>query len=406
MRFSALLIAFFLCVTGAYAAPSKAETEQQFQSWLQKTLWPKAQQKGISPTTFNATLRNVSLNWSLPDLTPPGTKPQVPQIQHQAEFNPPENYFKNIAATVNGGKTRLAQNRAVLNVIEKKYGVPAEIIVAIWGRESAFGTVKIPHNAFSVLATKAFMSSRKDMFEAELLAALEIVQKGYMDAPSMKSSWAGALGQPQFMPTSYLKYAVDFDNDGHRNIWTSSPDTLASIAAYLERHGWKRGISWGYEVRLPATLSCAFEGPDQGRTLNDWQKAGITRANGKRMTNLGEKAYLLLPAGRFGPAFLVSDNFYTLKAYNMSDLYALFIGHAADQMNGATPLKAPWEKTDKMLRSDILKLQKKLQAEGYDTGKADGLAGFKTRRSIGLWQQKNGLTPTCFPDHALIMRSR
>lgn len=406
MRFFVAFITLFFFITGVHAAPSKAQTEQQFQNWLQKTLWPKARQKGISSTTFSAVFQGITLNWALPDLVPPGTKPPVSQAQHQAEFSPPENYFKNIAAIVNGGKIRISQNRAVLNSIEKKYGVPAGIIVAIWGRESAFGTVKIPHNAFTVLATKAFMSTRKDMFEAELLAALEIVQKGYMDAPSMKSSWAGALGQPQFMPTSYLQYAVDFDKDGHRNIWTSTPDTLASIAAFLERHGWQRSTNWGYEVHLPQTLSCALEGPDQGRSLTDWKRMGVTRADGGQMTNLGEKSYLLLPAGRFGPTFLVSDNFYVLKDYNMSDLYALFIGHAADMMAGGAPFKTAWKKTDIMLRSDIANLQKKLQTEGYDVGKADGLAGFKTRRSIGLWQQKNSLTPTCFPTNSLIMRLR
>ncbi len=363
--------------------------------------------KGISRTTFDRAFADVKLNWKLPDLVPPGTKPVTPKDQTQAEFGSPGKYFneKTVNHVVSGGRTRAAQHARTLAAIEKQYGVPGEIVLAIWGRESGFGGVKIPYNAFEVLGTKAFMATRKEMFRKELLAALEIAQKGYIDTGTMKSSWAGALGQPQFMPTSYLKHAADFDGDGRRDIWNSVPDTLASIANYLRLHGWQSGRDWGFEVNVPAELTCALEGPDQGLKIADWAKMGVTRVNGKPFPakELAGEGYLLMPAGRHGPAFIVTPNFYVLKDYNMSDLYALFIGHMADRIaHGSGGFSRPWGDVGGLYRSDIATMQKALQAKGYDVGKADGLPGFKTRRSIGDWQAKQGRAVTCFPEKALI----
>jgi lytic murein transglycosylase len=247
------------------------------------------------------------------------------------------------------------------------------------------------------------------MFRAELLAALEIVQKGYMDSARLKSSWAGALGQPQFMPTSYLKHAVDYDGDGRRDIWNSVPDTLASIAAYLQHFGWQKGRDWGFEVNVPQNVSCSLEGPDQGKTFRDWTALGITRVNGKAFPaqEMAQEGFLLMPAGRHGPAFIVTPNFYVLKNYNMSDLYALFIGHVSDRMSyGVGGFEQGWGDVGGLYRSDVAAMQKRLQKQGYDVGKPDGLAGFKTRRSIGVWQAKNGQPATCFPDKALVKAIR
>lgn len=409
------LIAVFcllsLSVNPSIAAPSKAQTEAQFRTWLDRDLWPEAKAQGISRPTFDKAFSGVVLNWKLPDLVPPGTKPTTPKDQTQAEFGSPGKYFneKTVGHVTAGGKTRAAQHARTLAAIEKQYGVPGEIVLAIWGRESGFGAVKIPYNAFEVLGTKAFMATRKDMFRKELLAALEIVQHGYIDAGSMKSSWAGALGQPQFMPTSYLKHAVDFDGDGKRDIWNSVPDTLASIANYLHLYGWQRGRDWGFEVNVPSSISCALEGPDQGLKIADWAKMGVTRVNGKPFpaSELAGEGYLLMPAGRHGPAFIATSNFYVLKNYNMSDLYALFIGHTGDRIaHGSGSFSQGWGDVGGMYRSDIAKLQKSLQARGYDVGKPDGLPGFKTRRSIGDWQAKQGLTPTCFPEKDMTLRNK
>ncbi|MFC4626400.1 lytic murein transglycosylase [Daeguia caeni] len=407
----ALGLAVFLSLTPAHAAPSRAGIKAQYRNWIEKDLWPEARAAGISRNVFDQAFAGVSINWKLPDLVIPGEKPSTPKEQKQAEFGAPGKYFnaRTMGAVTSGGRARLNQYGPLLKRLEQKYGVPGPILLAVWGRESGFGTVKIPYNVFEVLGTKAYLSTRKDMFRKELIAALQIVQKGYADEPVMKSSWAGALGQPQFMPTSYLKHAVDFDGDGKRDIWNSVPDTLASIANYLNLHGWQKGRDWGFEVNVPESVSCSLEGPDQGRPLAEWARLGITRVNGKPFpaSELKGESFLLMPAGRYGPAFLVSPNFYVLKDYNMSDLYALFIGHVGDRIAyGAGDFKAPWGNVGTMYRSDIAAMQKRLQAQGHDVGKPDGLPGFKTRRSIGLWQAKNGMTATCFPQPDLLKQIR
>ena len=406
LRFFTAFILLFAALVANAVAIDRDAINGQFTNWLNKDFYKEALKSGISAGTFSEALSTVVPNLALPDLVIPGEKPKAQRRQHQAEFSAPANYFsaKTLARLVSDGKTQLSENRGALKKIEKQYGVPASIALAIWGRETNYGNVKIPYNAFEVLATKAFMSTRKDMFKTELIAALTIVQDHYMDAASMKSSWAGALGQPQFMPTSYLKYAVDFDGDGHRNIWTSTPDTLASIANYLKLNGYRANAGWGYEVKVPETVGCFLEGPDQGKMLSEWQKLGVLPQSDKNVPALDKSRplYLLMPEGRLGPAFLVTDNFYVLKSYNMSDLYALFIATVSDGIEGKGGFIEPWQKIDELYQSDVLNLQTKLQSQGYDIGKADGFAGFKTRRSIGLWQQKQGQKPTCFPSRSLI----
>ena len=270
---------------------------------------------------------------------------------------------------------------------------------------TGFGAAKMPYDAFEVLGTKAFMSTKKDFFRTELLAALEIVERGLAPVGAMKSSWAGALGQPQFMPTSFLKHAVDFDGDGRVDIWNSTPDVLASIANYLVHYGWVRGRGWGFEVTVPASVSCSLEGPDQGKKISEWVDMGIKRVGGKPFpaSELKAEGFLLMPAGRSGPAFIATPNFYVLKEYNTSDLYALFIGHGADRIaHGDQNFSGSWGPVGDLHRSDIAALQRALEAKGYDVGSADGLPGFKTRRSIGKWQAKNGQAATCFPDAGLV----
>ncbi|WP_181183387.1 MULTISPECIES: lytic murein transglycosylase [unclassified Mesorhizobium] len=402
---SILLLALFCVFVSlpTHAAP----VDDQFRSWLQTDLWPEAKSKGISKKTFDEAFLGVKPNLKLPDLVMPGEEPTTPQKQHQAEFGPPANYFAEsiVRAVTSGGRTRESANSRVLGLIEKRYGVPSEIVLAIWGRETGFGAAKMPYDAFEVLGTKAFMSTKKDFFRTELLAALDIVERGLAPVNAMKSSWAGALGQPQFMPTSFLKHAVDFDGDGHPDIWNSTPDVLASIANYLVHYGWARGRGWGVEVTVPTNVSCALEGPDQGKKISDWVAMGIRRADNKafQASELKAQSSLLMPAGRSGPAFLVTPNFYVIKQYNNSDLYGLFIGHAADRIaKGDFTFTGGWGPVGDLHRSDIAALQRALEAKGYDVGTADGLPGFKTRRSIGVWQAKNGKAPTCFPDASLV----
>ncbi|MDQ0562908.1 lytic murein transglycosylase [Rhizobium mesoamericanum] len=388
---------------------SKADVEAQFENWVQNDLWPEAQRNGISERAFRASFAGVELNWSLTDLAPPGFPPPKEQKQTQAEFSSPAPYFnedrlKRLAAT---GRDFASQYASVLKKIERTYGVPGSIVLAVWGRETGFGAAKIPNSAVEVLATKAFMSTRKEMFRTELIAALHIIDRGDATPAEFKGSSAGALGQPQFMPTSYLKYAVDFDGDGHPNIWTSVPDTLASIANFLGQKGWQRGRSWGYEVTIPDQVSCAQEGPDLAKPVSHWASLGVTRISGKAFPSDEGKAsgMMLVPAGRDGPEFVVTPNFYVIKEYNNSDLYALYIGNLADRIAyGSGAFQGSWGDVGKMLRSDVAAMQKALEKKGYDVGGSDGLPGYKTRRSIGDWQEKNGMRPTCYPEASMIGR--
>jgi len=406
----ALMIALALVSFPAHAA-SKAEVEAMFRAWIDNDLWPAARKTGVSEKTFRTAMDGVTLNWDLPDLVPPGSKPKKEQAQSQAEFSAPGAYFseKRLQSLAARGSSLAKAHASTLRKIEQRFGVPGEIVLAVWGRESGFGSAKIPYSAVEVLATKAFMSTRKDLFRKELIAALHIVDGGDRTVGQLRGSWAGALGQPQFMPTSFLQYAVDFDGDGVRDIWDSVPDTLASIANYLVKKGWQPGRGWGYEVSIPDGVSCAQEGPDLAKPISAWASSGIARISGKAFPAGEAKAsgMMLVPAGTHGPEFIVTPNFYVLKEYNNSDLYALFLGNLADRIAyGSGPFRGRWGDVGRMLRSDVLAMQKALVAKGYDVGKVDGLPGYKTRRSLGDWQAKNGLAPTCFPDASLKAKLR
>jgi lytic murein transglycosylase len=410
VQFCLLVLSALLGLSIATPA-SAAKVDDLFRAWLQDDLWPEARAKGISKATFDAAFAGVKPNLKLPDLVMPGEKPKTPKLQHQAEFGSPADYFaeKVMGAVAAGGRARAARYGKTLAAIEKQYGVPAGVVLAVWGRESGFGKAQGSYDAFTVLGTKAFMSTRKDKFREEVLAALEIVDRGLATRGQMKSSWAGALGQPQFLPSSFLEDAVDFDGDGRPDIWNSDADAMASIASYLVDHGWVRGRDWGFEVTVPDSVSCALEGPDRGRRIADWAKLGIARVSGKPFPPNEAKAegFLMMPAGRFGPAFIVTPNFYVLKDYNTSDLYALFIGHGADRIEGGDrSFAGKWGEVGGLYRSDIAALQRALEKKGYDVGGADGLPGFKTRRSIGDWQQRNGRAATCFPDAGLVSALR
>lgn len=410
-----LTFTVLLAAAGFMSAPSQAATkagvEAQFRQWLEADLWPDAKRAGVSKPVFDRAFAGVALDWDLPDLAPPGFPRPKERAQSQAEFRSPGAYFdesrlQGLAAT---GRVLMQTHASTLARIEQRYGVPASIIVAIWGRESGFGRAKIPHSAVQVLVTKAFMSTRPDLFRKEVLAALAILQRGDVSASAMKSSWAGAMGQPQFLPSSYLDHAVDFDGDGKRDIWNSTADSLASIANYLARSGWVRGRDWGFEAVIPQGVTCALEGPDRARPISALADMGIIRISGRPFPDQERRAsgMVLVPAGTYGPEFVVTPNFYVIKEYNNSDLYALFIGNLADRIaHGGGAFVTPWGKTGAMLRSDIAGLQSFLEKQGYDVGGADGLPGYKTRRSIGEWQAKNRQPPTCFPAPALLKSLR
>lgn len=378
--------------------------EAQFRDWLTHTVWPDAQQQGISRETFDRALATLTLDWSLPELQPPGQQ-TLRNDQRQAEFQIPGRYFPegHLTSLVTAGRSLLTQWGTILDELERRYRVPREILIAVWGRESQFGRVRPKHHALRVLATQAFMGRRRTLYYPELLAALLILEQDHVPEDTLLSSWAGAMGQPQLLPSKFLHYAVDADGDGRRDIWRSVPDSLASIANYLRQHGWEPERGWGVEVHVPAGISCSLEGPQQGKPLREWAQLGLTRAGHKPLPDDSDEiAFLLMPAGRLGPAFLVSGNFYVLKQYNESDLYALFIGHLADRLRGGSGFQTAWTPTDPMRRGDIQAMQERLQAQGHDVGKVDGLIGFATRTAIGQWQARNRRPETCFPNATLI----
>jgi len=400
---AALILALLIGLPMQVAGQTRAAAEQQFRSWLEQTIWPRAKAKGVKRGTFDAAFAGVKLNWKLPDLVMPGTRAETPKKQLQAEFGSPGKYFSR--GGVNGatsvGRQMAKRHAAALKRAERKTGVPGHIILGIWGRESGYGQVAIPHNVFEVLGTKGFMSTRAAYFTDELVAALQIAQAGHAPGRAMKSSWAGALGQPQFMPSNFLKYAADGDGDGQADIWRSEADTIASIGNYLARHGWVKGRDWGFEVNVPASVSCTLEGPDQGRKISAWEAMGIARVSGRPFPAAERRAegFLLMPAGRNGPAFIVTPNFYVLKDYNTSDLYALFVGHVGDRIAyGVGDFTGKWGNVGGLYRSDVARMQQALVEQGHDVGGIDGLPGFKTRRSIGRWQEATGRTATCFPE--------
>lgn len=409
MRLPAFLALTLLLIVPA-VAQSRDAVEASFQKWLATTVTADARKAGVSDATIKAALAGVTLDWKLPDLAPPGAPKNRDVPQRQAEFSGPARYFNeaNLARLAASGAARYRQWSKTLAAIEKRYGVPASILVAIWGRESGYGSAKIPYSAIRTLATEAYIGARKQSFYPELIAALQILDGDHIPLSEMRSSWAGALGQPQFLPTKYLTTAVDFDRDGRRDIWESTPDVLASIANYLKQNGWEPGAAWGIEVVLPENVPCSLEGPDQGRPLGEWQAMGIRAIDGKPIAgrNPNMTAYLMMPAGRYGPAFIVSKNFYILKTYNNSDLYALFIGHLADRIRGGGTIRTAWGDVGGFKRSDVYAMQQRLAKRGVDVGNVDGLVGYKTRIAVGEWQRANGRADTCFPDAALLKSIR
>jgi lytic murein transglycosylase len=405
IRRVAFIILLCALALPASAAVDRPSIERQFQAWLAADLWPEAKTAGVSRPVFDRAFAGVTLDWTMPELQPPGAPATLPPNDAQAEFRSPGAYFNEagLAHLAKAGSQRLAQRKQTLAAISAKYGVAAPILVAIWAKESDFGAESLPKLAIPALATEAFIGLRKDYFRGELIAALRILQNGDVTPDGMRSSWAGALGQPQFMPSQFLASAIDFDGDGRRDIWNSVPDSLATMARFLTGQGWQREHGWGVEARVPPSVACMLEGPEQGKPVAEWNKLGVTRADGKPFpADAGGMNYLVMPAGRFGPAFIVTDNFYRLKAYNNSDLYALYIGHLADRFTDNHPFVGTWSAPSSFSRAEVKVMQDALVAAGYDVGKADGLVGFKTRIAIGLWQAKHGQTPTCYPDAALV----
>lgn len=297
---------------------------------------------------------------------------------------------------ISNGLNNKAAQQAVLEKIEAVYGVDAEIIVAIWGLESSYGAIMGDYDVLSALATLGYEGRRVQFGRSQLIAALKIIDKGYATRDQLKGSWAGAMGQTQFIPTTYLEYAVDHDVDGHKDLWANQGDVFASTANYLSRSGYIADAPWGFEVILPADFDFAAADKSNKRTIAYWASQGLTHADGTSLTDgadLNMTGWVIVPAGAKGPAFLVFNNFKAILRYNNSTHYALGIGLLADNIAlRAQPISKAWPRDDRPLSlSERKSLQAALTAKGYNPGPIDGIIGAGTRAAIRQWQKDNGL---------------
>jgi membrane-bound lytic murein transglycosylase B len=362
-------------------------------------LWPEARREGISRKLFDAAFQGVT-----PD----------PKIYHQqssqAEFVTPvwEYIEKRVTpARISRGREALSEHARAMAAIEARFGVDRHVFTAIWGMETNYGGYTGNMSIIRSLATMAFTGERKDYGRKQLLAALDILQSGDIGLDQFKGSWAGAMGHTQFIPVTYNAYAVDMTGDGKRDIWNSVPDALGSTAHYLKKRGWQKGQPWGWEVALPNGFNYRMAGKDGTRPVADWTRLGVRPAHGGNFGNASARARLLLPVGRHGPAFLVTQNFDAILAYNRSNAYALAVGHLADRIAGGGPFVASWPRDLKLLsRSDSKELQQLLTARGFDTGGTSGFIGPRTRNAISDYQHRQGLPPDGYADASLLERLR
>jgi lytic murein transglycosylase len=401
LRHAALIMPILLAA--ALAAPAKA-ADPLFQKWLQG-LWPQAQELGVSRRTFDAATHGIDPDLSLPDLDLPGREGAPPR--GQAEFvQTPADYIKesSIARLAERARKLAAEHSRTLAAIEQKFGVPGNVLLAIWGRETDFGNYKLPKNAITVLATQAYYGRRKDMFRQELLYAFKMLEEGHVKLADMRSSWGGAMGLTQFLPSEFYKYAVDFDGDGKKDIWNSVPDALASAAQQLVGKEWQRGTRWAYEVRAPQATDCTIGVPEVTRPVSEWLRQGFVPAYGRKpsQADLAQPASLLLPEGTYGPAFLALKNYYVIKEYNFSDLYVLFVGHLSDRIDDPRPFETPWSKNTQLRTAQVETMQRTLTKLGLYKDKVDGKAGMLTRAALGAYQKANHLKLDCWPTQAVL----
>ena len=345
-------------------------------------LKPVAVARGIAPATFDAATADLQPN-------------DVLHFQdEQPEFTTPVwDYMAGLVdqERVDDGKAMLAQYGDALARIEARFGVSRNVLVALWGVESDYGKNVGYRPVVQSLATLSCFGHKPQYYQGELIAALAILQRGEARPDHFVGSWAGAFGHTQFMPSTFARNAVDIEGDGHANIIDSVPDALASTANYLRKSGWVPGQPWGFEVRLPP----GYAGP-MGRKarhpLAFWAAKGLRRVDGAPLG--GGSAGLLLPAGKSGPAFLVTQNFEAIYAYNAAEIYALAIGHLSDRLRGAGPIATPWPTDDPGLaRVERRELQERLAGKGFDIGNRDGVMGTKTRAAIASFQQSLGRKP-------------
>lgn len=369
-----------------------------FQDWIEG-FRPRALAQGISEVTFEAAFRGVAFD---PEV--------IEKDRNQSEFVKPiwDYLDKAVSDTrVENGRKALRDHRRLLGQIEATYGVEKEVVVAVWGLESSYGSNRGDRPLIQSLATLAYDGRRGRFFEQQLIAALMIIQAGNVAPANMTGSWAGAMGHTQFIPTSYLAFAVDFTGDGRRDIWSDNPaDALASTAAYLAKSGWTGGQPWGVEVKLPADFDFALSGERIRKSAGDWAALGVRDMQGGVVGDHGP-ASILLPAGARGAAFMIFPNFRAIERYNAADAYVIAVGHLADRLRGGPPILAAWPRDDRALTlPERVELQERLAAAGFDPGGADGRIGPLTIAAVKAFQRAIGMVPDGYASLDILKRLR
>jgi len=396
----ALSLLTALCV----ATPQARAADAGFTRFVE-SVWPDAQKAGVTRATFEAQTRGLEPDYKLPDLLLPG-RPAT-GAPSQAEFvQVPADYVKEttIARLAGEGRRLIQQHRATLAAIEKRFGVPGTVILAIWGRETDYGRYRLPYDALRVVATQAYVGRRKEQFREEFILALKLLNDGVVARKDFRSSWAGATGLTQFLPSELYKHGVDFDGDGRVDIWSSIPDALASAAQQLVNKGWQRGLRWAYEVQAPPNADCTLGRPEITRPIGEWLRAGFVPVHGEKLSaaEQAQPASLLQPEGSYGPAFLTTKNYFVIKEYNFSDLYVLFVGHLSDRMGNGLPFATKWSASTQLRSRDVEAMQRHLTRLGLYHDKIDGKAGMLTRTALGAFQKAKGLKVDCWPSEAVL----
>jgi len=362
-------------------------------------LWPDAERRGITRANFERFTAGLTPDLSIMD-----------KLDAQPEFTKaPWDYLDLLVSDerIARGRALLAQYAPVFAAVERGYGVDRYIVAAIWGVESDYGTLGGDRPVIRSTATLACVGRRRDFFRGEFLATLEILQHGDVPPDRLVGSWAGAFGPTQFMPTSFNRYAVDFDRDGHRDVVDSIADVIASTANNLKMDGWVSGETWGYEVVLPQRFDYLLADSARQITLRQWQGLGLRRADGRPFPRPADRAFLLLPGGARGPAFLMLKNFSVIMKYNPAEAYALAIGHLADRMRGGGPFVQSWPRDERVLTLDErYQMQALLARRGYKVGDPDGLVGPRTRLAIRDFQISVGQIPDGFASSEVLDRLR
>ncbi|HYA72566.1 MAG TPA: lytic murein transglycosylase [Roseiarcus sp.] len=381
----------------ARAAAAAKPTDAAFHKFV-ADLWPLAKTRGVSRATFVTAFKGVTFDPKI-----------VAHTKNQAEFvRPIWQYLASAvsSARVEHGRAKAEEERSWLAKAEATYGVDESVVIGIWGMETEFGAFEGSDNVIRALASLAFVRYRGDYFRDELIAALAILEEGDIGAREMRGSWAGAMGQTQFMPSSFNDYAVDFEGHGRRDIWNSAPDAIGSTANYLAKHGWIAGAPWGFEARLPAGFKLTDADSSRLAPFASFAERGVVRADGAPLPRSGE-AQLLIPAGLDGPIFLVTANFKTIKSYNNSTAYALGVALLGDAIMGRGALRARWPVHDAGLgQREIRELQTRLRKLGYDVGDVDGRAGETLRAALRAYQESIGAPPDGYPTLALLRKMR